>query len=79
MLAAIDAIILGKLYDRPIWAKSLKLVKARVHQLVLAGYVERVAPPGSANPRWRNMLTLTPQGVDAIEAHWNAELESRAT
>lgn len=75
----IDALILGKIYDRPIWAKSLKTVKGRLHQLCEAGLVQRVAPPNAANPRWRNMVTLTDKGIDAIEAHWHAELQGRAT
>lgn len=75
-LHPIDAVILGRLYDRPNWAKSLYKVKSRLTTLVNAGYVERIAPPGNSlgNGRGRNMVTLTPKGVDLIEAHWDAQL-----
>lgn len=68
----IDAIILKRLYDRPNWAKSLYRVKPRLTALVNAGLVERIAPIGNAGCKGggRNMVQLTPKGVDAIEAHW---------
>lgn len=69
----IDAIILGRLYDRPNWAKSLYRVKPRLTALVDAGYVERIKPPGNEHTRGKNMAQLTPKGVDLIEAHWAAE------
>lgn len=74
-LNPIDAIILGRLYDRPNWAKSLCNVKPRLTALVNAGYVERVAPPGNSLSagRGRNMVALTPKGIDLIEAHWDAK------
>jgi hypothetical protein len=80
-LNPIDAIILGKIYGRPIWAKSLAKVKGRLTVLVEAGYVERIAPPGNqlGAGRGRNMVRLTPNGMDLIEAHWRAELEGRVT
>jgi DNA-binding PadR family transcriptional regulator len=69
----IDAIILGRLYDRPNWAKSLCRVKPRLTALVNAGYVERIAPPGNnlSSGRGRNMVALTPKGVDLIENYWH--------
>lgn len=71
-LHPIDAMILGRLYSRPNWAKSLYRVKPRLTALVNAGYVERIAPPGNnlSAGRGRNMVALTHKGVDVIEAHW---------
>lgn len=63
----IDAIILGRLYERPQWLKSLVAVRPRVKALVNAGLAERVRPcPQGA----RNMVQITPEGIDAIEQHW---------
>jgi hypothetical protein len=72
-LNSIDVIILGRLYDRPNWAKSLYRVKARLTVLVNAGLVERCAPVGNSDCKGtgQNMVKLTPKGHDAIEAHWN--------
>lgn len=59
-LHPIDAVILGRLYDRPNWAKSLYRVKGRLTALVNAGLVERIAPPGNtlSAGRGRNMVML---------------------
>ncbi|MBB6424972.1 Myb-like DNA-binding domain-containing protein [Sphingopyxis sp. JAI128] len=63
----IDAIILGRLYERPQWLKSLVAARPRVKALVDAGLAERVRPcPQGA----RNMVQITPRGIDAIEQHW---------
>lgn len=72
MLSDIDAIILGRLYSRPNWAKSLYRVKARLTALIAAGLVERCMPIGNSDCKGtgKNMVKLTPKGIDAIEAHW---------
>lgn len=65
----VDAIILGRLYSRPSWSKSLRHVKPRVTALVSAGLAKRVKPPtGGAT----NMVAITDAGIDAIEKHWEA-------
>lgn len=71
-ISDIDAVIMGRLYDRPNWAKSLYRVKPRVTALVNAGLVERCAPIGNSDCKGtgKNMLKLTPKGVDVIERHW---------
>ena len=68
-LHPIDALILKRLYDRPNWAKSLAAVKPRLTMLVNTGFAERITPPGTEG-RGRNMVQITPKGIDAIERHW---------
>lgn len=66
----IDLIVLGKLHARPQWLKSLSRVRPVWKRLEAAGLARRIKPPtGTA----RNMLEITPAGIDAIEAHWAAE------
>lgn len=66
-MTRVDALILGKLYDRPHWLKSLVPVRARVNVLADAGLVERVRPcPQGA----RNMVAITAAGRSVIEKHW---------
>lgn len=68
-LSAVDAVILARLYERPSWIRSLHHVRPRVQKLCDAGLIERCKPPvGTA----KNMVRITAQGVDAIEAHWRA-------
>lgn len=69
----VDAAIMGRVYERPIWARSFQAVLPRVKRLVAAGLIERCRPPtGGAN----NMVRITHEGVDAIEAHWAAQRRS---
>lgn len=68
----IDIIIFERLYERPCWAKTFYRMKAYLTALVAAGYVERIAPPSSINTA-KNMVALTPKGIDRIERHWKAQ------
>lgn len=69
----VDAAIMGRVYERPSWARSFQAVLPRVKKLVAAGLIERCRPPsGGAN----NMVRITNKGVDAIEAHWAAQRRS---
>lgn len=73
-ISAIDAVILGKLYDRPLWSRSLQTVKPRVDKLVASGLCKRIEPPtGTAH----NMIAITPKDEEVIEAHWSAERARR--
>jgi DNA-binding PadR family transcriptional regulator len=68
-LHPVDAVILGRLYDRPAWLRSLQAVRPRWRKLEDSGLVERMKPPtGTA----KNMLKITPKGAQLIEAHWQA-------
>ena len=56
MSAAIEAIILRKLENGPLYAKTFHHAKPVVDRLVRQGRICRVAPDGS---RMKNMIALT--------------------
>lgn len=73
-LDSIDAVILGKCRERPVWMRSLQAVRPRWQALVNAGMLTKIKPPtGTAH----NMVAITAKGVDAIEAHWARQNKAR--
>lgn len=56
---SIDALVLRKLANGPLYARSFHTVKPVVARLIAAGKVERCAPEGS---HMKNMLRLVNQG-----------------
>lgn len=73
-LDIIDATILGKCRERPVWMRSLQAVRPRWQALVNAGMLRTIMPPtGTAH----NMVEITDAGIAAIEAHWARQNAAR--